>query len=236
MNKAKMRFATVKSPLETLEGKYTGLFIHNGVDGLDEIAARIVRAHPNVGVSEVKLAVRALAAEIRACVADGPGYAGADGLAGFTVAISGSVASLDAPLTPGENAIYVNIVALEPLREAIGALVPVAASDETAAVAITDVEGKALRKHGVISTPGAFTVTGKNLSAGGEDEGITLANASGDTVATATVTSEDGLGQRIDASFAAAVPAGTYKLILKSHGYATATGPLETVAKRVVVA
>ena len=53
---ATMKYITVKSGLETLNGKYTGQFLSNGSIYLDELAEKICVDRPAVDEPELKLA------------------------------------------------------------------------------------------------------------------------------------------------------------------------------------
>lgn len=237
MKNTKLKFTKVKSGFEKLEGKYTGQFVSNGSDGLDEIADAICASHPTLGRAEVKLVVRALAAEVRRAVGDDLNYVSTGSIAGLSPAISGSVPSMDSALTEGENEIYVNIVALDHLRNVIGALTPTAEATSPTGVKLDYVEDAATHERGVIKGTTEFVLTGHNISARLLGESLALIKDDGSVLSAATLVGEDdGNGQRIHARLATAVPAGAYRLRLITHGYATPTADVETYTKKVAVA
>lgn len=232
-----MKFTKVKSGFEKLDGKYTGVFVSNGTDGLDEIADAICSEHPTFGRAEVKLGIRALAAEIRRAVGDDLNYVSTGSVAGLAPAISGSVPSMDSALTEGENEFYVNIVALDHLRGVIGALTPTPDATGTAGVRIDYVEDAASHEKGVVKGVSEFVVTGRNLSARGTGESLSLITEDGDVAASVTLVGEEDSapGQRIRAKLATAVPGGAYRLQLKTRGSETPNGDVETYTKKVTV-
>ena len=236
MKNTKLKITKVKSGFEKLEGKYTGQFVSNGSDGLDEIADAICATHPTFGRAEVKLAIRALAAEVRKAVGDNLNYVSTGSIAGLSPAISGSVASMDSALTDGENEFYVNIVALDHLRNIIGALTPTAEATASG-VRIDYVEDAATHERGVIHGTGEFVLTGHKISANRTGESLALI-ADDDTVLSAVtlVGEDDGCGQRIRGRLANGVAAGTYRLRLNSRGYGATNAELETYIKKVTVA
>ena len=235
MKDTKLKFTKVKSGFEKLEGKYTGQFVSNGSDGLEEIADAICAAQPTIRRAEVKLAIRALASEVRRAVGDDLNYVTTGTVAGLAPAISGSVPTMDSSLVEGENEFYVNIVALDHLRGVIGALVPTAESSGVN-VRIYYVEDAATHEKGVIKGTSDFVLTGLNISARSEGESLALVREDGTVASAVTLSgSDDGLGQRIRARLADAVQPGSYRLRLVTRGYATPTGDIETYDKRVLV-
>lgn len=235
MKNTKLKITKVKSGFEKLEGKYTGQFVSNGSDGLDEIADAICAAHPTIGRAEIKLAIRALAAEVRKAVGDDLNYVSTGSIAGLAPAISGSVASMDSSLTDGENEFYVNIVALDHLRSVIGAFTPTADA-AASGVRIDYVEDAATHERGVIRGTAEFVLTGRKISASGTGESLALIADDDSVLSAVTIVGEgDGCGQRIRARLATAVAAGTYRLRLISRGYGETDGEPETYTKKVDV-
>ena len=228
----KMRFVTVKSGLESVDGAYLGQFVSNGTSFLDDIVRKMCEDRPAVDEPEARLAVRAIAAEIKEQVGDKL-YRVNAGDVSFEPAILGSLPSMDAPLAE-ENTLYVNIIASDAIKKAVGAIVPTRASSGSIKVAIDNVEDLASRRRVIVGTR-EFVVTGFNLSARQEGEGMALANGDGSAAAAVTVRDEDGMGQRVNAQLAAAVPAGNYLLRLSTHGYSTPDAEVETYTKRVAV-
>ena len=228
----KMKYVTVKSGLESVDGAYLGQFVSNGTRFLDDIAAAMCVDRPAVDEPEARLAIRALAAEIREQVGEKLCRVNA-GAVSFEPAISGSLPAMDAPLSE-ENELYVNIIASDALRRAIGELVPTRDSSSAIKVVIDNVEDLASHDRVIVGTR-EFVVTGYNLSARLEGEGLSLAEDDGTPAAAVTVKAEDGMGQRINAQLAAAVPAGDYRLQLTTHGYSTPDADVETYTKKVKV-
>lgn len=231
---AKMKYITVKSALTKIEGKYTGQFLSNGSVYLDELAKKICKDRPAVDEPELKFCVRALVAEIKAEVVENLNYVTTGTLCAFAPAISGSVPAMDAALGP-DNAFYVNVQALAPLANAIGAVVPTRDKSDAAKIVVDDIEDRASHKRKTIVGTREFVVTGFNLSAKADGESLNVLNPDGTTVTPATVTSEDGCGQRIVAQLSASVPTGNYTLQLNTHGYATPEADVETYTKKIHV-
>ncbi len=231
---AKLRYTTIKSALPTIEGKYTGQFLSNGTVYLDELAEKICKDRASADAPELKLAVRALAAEIKEEVVDKLNYVTTGTLCAFAPAISGSLPSMDAALTD-ENEFYVNIVPLAPLADAIARLTPARGSSLSAAIVLDSVEDKASKTRDVIIGTREFVLTGHNLSAKADGESVKLLDAEGAVAAVATVKSEDGYGQRIVAQLDDALEPGDYVLQLNTHGYATPDAAVETYTKKVQV-
>ncbi len=231
---AKLNYITTKSALETLEGKYTGLFLSNGSVGLDELAEKICKDRPAIDAPEVKLAVRALAAEVKREVAENLNYVTTGTLCAFAPAISGSLPSMDAELT-AENGFYVNVTPLATLSDAIGRLTPARGASDASKIVLDDVADSASKRRGIIVGTREFVLTGHNLSSGGDGESVKVLNADGTVAAVASVKGEDGCGQRITAQLDEALPAGGYVLQLATRGYATPDADVETYAKKVQV-
>lgn len=235
MKTSKLKVVTERCGLDEAEGKYTGRLEHTGTFGLDEIVDGICKAHPTIGRAEVRLAIRALAAEIRKAVGEDLNYVSTGAVAAFAPAISGSVPAIDSALVPGVNDFYVNIVALEHLRSAIGAIVPLRDTGDGGGVRIDGEEDSATGVKNVISGTSEFTLYGRKLSATAEGESLTLVALDGSPVAAANVTAADGYGQRIRAHLDTAAPAGSYRLQLKSRGYGETGTGIDTYLKKVTV-
>jgi hypothetical protein len=228
----KMNYITVKSGFESLEGAYTGQFVSNGTIDLDGVAKKMCVNRPAIDEPEVKLAMRALAAEIKEQVGNGL-YRVNAGMVSFEPAISGSLPSMDASLTE-ENELYVNIVASESIKREIGAVVPTRSSANAVKVILDNVEDveKHVRKIFGIHE---FVVTGTNLSARLPDEGMELLSKEGNVMTEVRCYEKDGMGQRIFGNLPIFVPSGVYTLQLKTHGYSTPDADVETYTKKVEV-
>ena len=228
-------YTTAKSALEKMGGKYVGSIVHNGASDLDAIAETICAERPYLDEPTVKMVIRALAAEIRREVGENVRYVTTGTAVAFTPAISGSVASMDGTLTKGENEMYVNMMTLDKLRRVIEQIVPHRADEGPAKVIIDKIEDSGTGACGEISGTSDFVVTGYNISASHDGESLTLVNAAGERVATATVKGEDGMGQRIEAALTTAPEPGSYTLRLISRGYKTPTDELGTYDRKVEV-
>ena len=229
----KMNYITVKSGLESLDGAYTGQFVSNGTVDLDGIAKKMCVNRPAIDEPEVKLAVRALAAEIKELVGNGLFRVNA-GVVSFEPAISGSLPSMDASLTE-ENNLYVNIIAADSIKREVGAIVPTRSSANAVKVALDNVEDVLERVRKIVGIH-EFVVTGTNLSARLPDEGMELLSKEGSVVTEVRCYEKDGMGQRIFASLPVFVPSGNYTLQLRTHGYSTPDADVETYTKKVEVA
>ena len=198
----KMKYVTVKSGLESVNGAYLGQFVSNGTSTLDEVAEKMCKDRPAVDEPEAKLAVRALAAEIREQVGVNLNRVNA-GPVSFEPAISGSLPAMDSALGP-ENELYVNVVASDALQKEIAAIVPTRDSASAIAVKMDNVEDLASHGPKIVGTK-EFVVTGFNLSARQDGEGMALLHLDGTSAAEVTVKEEDGMGQRVNAQLVASV-------------------------------
>ena len=228
----KMKYVTVKSGLESVNGAYLGQFVSNGTSTLDEVAEKMCKDRPAVDEPEAKLAVRALAAEIREQVGVNLNRVNA-GPVSFEPAISGSLPAMDSALGP-ENELYVNVVASDALQKEIAAIVPTRDSASAIAVKMDNVEDLASHGPKIVGTK-EFVVTGFNLSARQDGEGMVLLHLDGTSAAEVTVKEEDGMGQRVNAQLVASVASGTYLLQLTTHGYSTPDAEAESYTKKVQV-
>lgn len=228
----KMKYVTVRSGLETVEGAYLGQFVSNGTSFLDDITGKMCEGRPAVDEPEARLAIRAIAAEIREKVGEGLFRVNA-GDVSFEPAISGSLPAMDSALSE-DNHLYVNIVASDAIKMAIGSIVPTRDSSSAVKVSIDNIEDLATHGRLIVGTH-EFVVTGRNLSASLEGEGMVLLRTDGSVATAVTVCEGDGMGQRINAQLAASVPAGTYLLQVTTRGYATPDAEAESYTKRVVV-
>lgn len=231
---ATLKYMTEKSALESVDGKYTGRFLSNGTVYLDEIARKICRDRPATDEPELTLAARAIAAVVKEEVGENLNYVTTGTLCAFAPAISGSVPAMDSPLGEG-NAFYVNIVPLDAISTAIGAVSPARDRSDAAAVAVDNIEDKATKARGTIIGTHEFVVTGFNLSARAEGESIRLLKPDGSLASEVTVKDEDGCGQRIVAQLAATVESGTYILQINTKGYATPDAEVEAYTKKATV-
>ena len=150
--------------------------------------------------------------------------------------IDGSFDSEDAEFDPERNSLYIGATLSQSLRDRIAGIVPDATGDETKGTVkmdrIYDIESQT---RGVICGTNPFRISGRNLTVpDAEDESLALYAKDGVTKVTDITVSETDEGQWIICQLAgtAAVPKGTYKVRLASHGL-DPTDPL-TVATLTV--
>ena len=224
-----IRYSLNKSSLEPIRGKYTGRVIHKKTVYLDDITAEVHRRYPNAKPQEMDLAVRALSDVVRDKVYNDLCTVTTGNEVAFSPAISGSLSAMDAPLVPGENELYVNITVCDPMRKAIGLIAPSFAGSDAADVRIDSVEDCGMKKKGFIVGTREFVVTGSNISARMEGEGMTLVKPDGSLVSAMTVKDKDGCGQRIYAQLAQLVEPGAYVIMLTTRGYAPRDADAEPI-------
>ena len=150
--------------------------------------------------------------------------------------IDGSFDSEDANFDPKRNSLYVGASFSQDLRDRVTGIAPDFAGDTSAGTvkihSCMDLETQVFK---VIRGTGSFRLAGANLAVpDGADESLALYAKDGATKVTDIVVSETDGGQQITChlSNAVAVPAGTYKVRLASHGL-DPTDPL-TVAMLTV--
>ena len=150
--------------------------------------------------------------------------------------IDGSFDSEDAEFDPERNSLYVGATLSQSLRDRVAGIVPDATGDETKGTVkmdrVYDIESQT---RGVIDGTNPFRISGRNLTVpDAEDESLALYAKDGVTKVTDITVSETDEGQWIicHLSDAAAVPKGTYKVRIASHGL-DPTDPL-TVATLTV--
>ena len=148
--------------------------------------------------------------------------------------IPGSVPSIDSELS-GDNSFKVTFTANASVNAELAALVPVNDADQLS-VKIESVEDVATHE-GKIKGTANFILTGKNMSATRTDESLAIISETGAVVSNVTVVGEsDGLGQRIIAKLATALPRGVYRLRLITKGYTAPSADPITYVKKVEVA
>ena len=152
--------------------------------------------------------------------------------------IDGSFDSEDADFDPERNSLYIGATLSQSLRDRVAGIVPDATGDETKGTVkmdrIYDIESQT---RGVISGTDAFRISGRNLTVpDAEDESLALYAKDGVTKVTDIVVSETDGGQLITCqlSAAVAVPKGTYKVRIASHGL-DPTDPLTVATLTVTV-
>ena len=161
------------------------------------------------------------------------------GLVSIYPKIEGSFDTEDAAFDPARNALNVGAAFSAELRDRVMGLSPDFAGEASVGTvklhSCLDLETQTFK---VIRGTKAFRLAGANLAVpDGEDESLALYAKNGlDKVADIVVSETDG-GQRIlcHLSDAAAVPSGTYKVRLASHGL-DPTDPLTVVMLSVTLA
>ncbi len=146
-------------------------------------------------------------------------------------AIKGSFASADDRFDPKRHTLIATIKTLDPLRSALAEVTPenITVSLTCALYSLMDAVTK---EFDVITGTNEQHIQGVNLGIDPEnaDEGVTLVDSEGNTVATATVTASDA--QTITCTFPA-VEAGEYTLVVSArNGNRTSLAP--AVARRSV--
>jgi hypothetical protein len=231
---ATLKYMTKKSALESVDGKYTGRFLSNGTVYLNEIARKICRDRPATDEPELTLAARAIAAVVKEEVGENLNYVTTGTLCAFAPAISGSVPAMDSPLGE-DNAFYVNIVPLDAISTAIGAVSPARDRSDAAAVAVDNIEGQddqGSRNHNQYTRVRGHRIQPLRK---GRGESIRLLKPDGSLASEMTVKDEDGCSQRIVAQLATTVESGTYILQINTKGYATPDAEVETYTKTNMV-
>ena len=136
--------------------------------------------------------------------------------------IDGSFDSEDAAFDPERNSLYVGATLSQSLRDRVAGIVPDSSGDETKGTVKMDrVYDIGSQVRGVIDGTNPFRISGRNLTVpDAEDESLALYAKDGVTKVTDIVVTETDGGQLITCqlSAAVAVPKGTYKVRIASHG------------------
>ena len=154
--------------------------------------------------------------------------------------IGGAFDSEDDTFKEPRNTLYIGATLSQDIRNAVAGIVPDYLGDEAAAgsVKINTVFDLATMTNGVINGTNDFRICGIDLTVpDGDDESLTFVKKDGVTKVADIVVSETADGQRITCHLAGnteAVPKGTYKVRLASHGL-DPTAPLTTVTKTVTL-
>lgn len=216
---SEIKYTTVKNTIEGAKEPFNGIVLHNRTmtkaDLVDELCKDSIVAKPD----DANLILNAIAGAIAETVGQELLRVNA-GQITFEPAISGSVASMDAPLT-ADNRIYVNMRVSEAVRNAIKKLEPVLDGSGGAAAYIAridKIEDVATHVRAIVGTD-RFVITGRNLFVGTEGEGVTLSAPGGTSYAAVVQTGETGAtGERLYCALAQAIPAGAYTLTVKTRG------------------
>ena len=229
---AKLMYSLAPNALPDLVGSYHGVFVSHETVELDRLAARTAKANPPLQATAVKAVLHATFAEAADIMADRL-FRASMGWLVFEPAMSGSLPSANAAPGP-ENELYVAVRPQGTIRSILAGITPVRA-DATDVDAVLDAVGRLDGSApGVIGATGTFLLTGRNISAYGEGESITVSTAGGAEIA-ATVTGDDGYGQRITATPSAPLPAGKAVVYLTTCGWNTPDGNPKRLSKKVTV-
>ena len=154
--------------------------------------------------------------------------------------IGGAFDSEDDTFKEPRNTLYIGATLSQDIRNAVAGIVPDYLGDEAAAgsVKINSVFDLATMTNGVIDGTNDFRICGIDLTVpDGDDESLTFVKKDGVTKVADIVVSETADGQRITCHLAnntEAIPKGTYKVRLASHGL-DPTAPLSVVTKTVTL-
>ena len=150
--------------------------------------------------------------------------------------IDGSFDSEDAEFDPARNSLYVGATLSQSLRDRVAGIVPDSSGESAGGTVKMDrIYDLTSKLRGVITGTDAFRISGRNLTVpDAEDESLALYAKDGVTKVADIVVSETDEGQWIICQLAGtvAVPKGTYKVRIASHGL-DPTDPL-TVATLTV--
>ena len=224
-----LKSSRVRNTLPGTEGTYHDAVSSIDLCGLDTFAERVGRkcGYPAAVVKNIIGADGAEAQEILSTRL----YRIGD-VFGLTLeaAISGSVPSLDSPLTE-DNDVYVAIHPSSELKNAASGITPVRSGAETV-VALDRVEDEASGTPSVIDGTKTFILTGWGLSTSGEGEGVSVKSMVNGTETSATVIRNDG-GRSVWARLDAALPAGKAKVCVMTGG--AEPGELWPVSRTVTI-
>ena len=154
--------------------------------------------------------------------------------------IGGAFDSEDDTFKEPRNTLYIGATLSQDIRNAVAGIVPDYIGDEAAAgsVKINSVFDLATMTNGVIDGTNDFRICGIDLTVpDGDDESLTFVRKDGVTKVADITVSETADGQRITCHLsgnAEAIPKGTYKVRLASHGL-DPTAPLTVVTKTVTL-
>lgn len=231
-----IKYITVKNNIDGAKEPFTGIVVHNKTLTKADLVEEMCRESLVANEDDANVVLGALAEAIAETVGEELLRVNV-GQVTFEPAISGSVASLDAPLG-AENRIYVNMRVAEEVRNALLPLVPVLdreSGEAAAAPRIDSVEDLATGVHAIVGT-GRFVVAGKNLFAGSEGEGVKVVSGEGVEIAATVHESEEGsTGERLYCSMPSALPAGLYILAVATRGGAGEDAAVIVVKRKVEV-
>ena len=154
--------------------------------------------------------------------------------------IGGAFDSEDDTFKEPRNTLYIGATLSQDIRNAVAGIVPDYLGDEAAAgsVKINSVFDLTTMTNGVINSTNDFRICGIDLTVpDGDDESLTFVKKDGVTKVADIVVSETADGQRITCHLVSnteAIPKGTYKVRLASHGL-DPTAPLSVVTKTVTL-
>ena len=214
-------------------GSCRGVFHGEGLDLFDALAENTAAVRPNMMDSDtVKMILRAYFTEIALSLALNRRVSLGEVGTVLSVEVGGSFPSMDAQ--PGEeNPLYVRISLDRDYWALPSGVIPQRVEETADDPRLFDVADAGTCTPRTINGMERFHVTGKNLSANGSDEALTLTDSA--SVTHAAVVTSVTRGQRIEAHLATTPAAGKATLELLTHGYQTPDGRLKSLTKKVNV-
>ena len=157
-----------------------------------------------------------------------------DGVASVRQMVKGAFETIHGPWTPGENAIHLAAVELDPFKTVLSGFVPVNRT-EGANPVINTVFDETTRAYDVITGTDLFSIAGDDLApdATKEDEGVALANAQGVETWCGIEFSDV---QNVKARLASALEPGQYTLRVYTRSGFGAEFGVHVASRRVTVA
>lgn len=229
-------FNTFKATGVTAEGKdpyWIGKAVHRPTVNRAQIARRIA-AERNVPVEDVLYLYRRTDELIRDMLAEGHNVNMES--VGYSINLTGSFGSKDAPFDPNGNALEVSAYAKPIMRDCLkGRLTPRNATGGLKANigSVTDDSAFLLN---TITVPSRVLVVGMDIlvTLGAADEGVWLFDRKGTLAATPEITANTV--STIDLDFGELPPDGEYTLVVKARSGASADYAPATARKAVTVA
>ncbi len=226
----KLRYFLSPNTLPEGKGRYHGTFVSNGTTDLDALAERMA-ASAGIRPAAVKLVVRSMYAKVAELVSTRLCRVAA-GQATFEPQIGGSFDSANASVGEG-NDIYVAVRLSDALQGVAAGITPTKIDAASATSRLDMVENGVDGAQDRISGTDPFVLTGWNMSACGEGEGVSVKGRDGRLHPAETL--DESHGQRITARLSEAMPDGAATVVLTTRGWNTPDGDVRTMAHRVTV-
>ena len=222
-------------PATTEKAPYLGMAIPVGSLAYDNILREMIKAGTKMTQPTAKFFLDALYEYAAETIAEEVVRINLGNVAIYPM-IDGSFDSEDAPFDPKRNTLYVGASVSQDLRDRVAGIAPDYAGDVSlGSVKLHSCMDLASQDFKVIDGTNPFRLAGANLTVpDAEDESLALYAKDGVTKVTDITVAETDGGQQITCqlSAAVAVPKGTYKVRIASHGL-DPTDPL-TVATLTV--